>query len=414
MFIENDYPAALALARRQGLPLFVDAWAPWCHSCVSLKEFVLKDPALYPVVPNFVWASVDTEHPSSAAFVQQFPMEVWPTLWVIDPAHERPVLKWAGSATAGELVSLLRASVESEQDADTRAAWQAWHAGNDRIAASERDAGIREYERALELAPATFSGRPHLVEALVFQLRRAGSHEPCLALAAREFATLPKGTSRLNTVLSGLGCANALGTKAPEALRSALVSEADRMAHDDTEPVLADDRSSLFQELVYQWQTAGNDARARSTAVRWSAFLAREATKATSPSARVVFDYHRLLAYEAEGALERAIPMLNQSERDFPNDYNAPSRLAQVYLDLGQYELALAAIERAQARVYGPRTLRVLRQKADILTAMKQPDRARAVLQEAVAFGERAGHLPAGYQRMLEGLKGRLRGETTE
>lgn len=28
-FIEDDYPSALAQAKAQGKPLFVDAWAPW-------------------------------------------------------------------------------------------------------------------------------------------------------------------------------------------------------------------------------------------------------------------------------------------------------------------------------------------------------------------------------------------------
>ena len=28
-FIEDDYPAALAMAKAQHRPLFVDAWAPW-------------------------------------------------------------------------------------------------------------------------------------------------------------------------------------------------------------------------------------------------------------------------------------------------------------------------------------------------------------------------------------------------
>lgn len=28
-FIENDYPRALSEARAQGLPVFVDVWAPW-------------------------------------------------------------------------------------------------------------------------------------------------------------------------------------------------------------------------------------------------------------------------------------------------------------------------------------------------------------------------------------------------
>ncbi len=28
-FIENDYAAALARARARGVPIFVEAWAPW-------------------------------------------------------------------------------------------------------------------------------------------------------------------------------------------------------------------------------------------------------------------------------------------------------------------------------------------------------------------------------------------------
>ena len=28
-FISNDYPKALSEARARGLPLFIDAWAPW-------------------------------------------------------------------------------------------------------------------------------------------------------------------------------------------------------------------------------------------------------------------------------------------------------------------------------------------------------------------------------------------------
>ena len=28
-WIENDYPQALSAARSQGVPIFVEAWAPW-------------------------------------------------------------------------------------------------------------------------------------------------------------------------------------------------------------------------------------------------------------------------------------------------------------------------------------------------------------------------------------------------
>src|SRR6202040_2071716 len=84
-FIEDDYPRALAQARAEGKPLFVDAWAPWCHTCLSMRAYVFPDEAMRPLARDFVWLAVDTEKPESAAFLARFAMQVWPTLWVIDP-----------------------------------------------------------------------------------------------------------------------------------------------------------------------------------------------------------------------------------------------------------------------------------------------------------------------------------------
>ena len=39
-FIEDDYEGAKKRALAEHLPLFVDAWAPWCHTCLSMKEYV--------------------------------------------------------------------------------------------------------------------------------------------------------------------------------------------------------------------------------------------------------------------------------------------------------------------------------------------------------------------------------------
>src|SRR5689334_21029263 len=35
-WIEDDYPAALACARAKKVPLVLDLWAPWCHTCLSM------------------------------------------------------------------------------------------------------------------------------------------------------------------------------------------------------------------------------------------------------------------------------------------------------------------------------------------------------------------------------------------
>jgi thiol:disulfide interchange protein len=33
VFLEDDYPSALAKAKAEKKPLFLDSWATWCHSC---------------------------------------------------------------------------------------------------------------------------------------------------------------------------------------------------------------------------------------------------------------------------------------------------------------------------------------------------------------------------------------------
>src|SRR5687767_4016612 len=84
-FRHDDYEAARAEATRRQLPLFVDVWASWCHTCMSMKEFVLRDPRLGELGDQFVWLSIDSERSQNAAFLARFESRSLPTLWVIEP-----------------------------------------------------------------------------------------------------------------------------------------------------------------------------------------------------------------------------------------------------------------------------------------------------------------------------------------
>ncbi|HNF98095.1 MAG TPA: thiol reductase thioredoxin, partial [Pseudomonadota bacterium] len=42
-FVENDFALARAQALKSGKLLFVDAWALWCHTCLSMRNFVFTD-----------------------------------------------------------------------------------------------------------------------------------------------------------------------------------------------------------------------------------------------------------------------------------------------------------------------------------------------------------------------------------
>jgi tetratricopeptide (TPR) repeat protein len=146
---------------------------------------------------------------------------------------------------------------------------------------------------------------------------------------------------------------------------------------------MADDRSSLFETEEGARRARGDLAGARATAVRWTAFLEEEAGRAGTPEARAVFDSPRLSAYLALGEPERAIPMLEKSARDFPEDYNPPSRLAVAFLAMREPWKALEQARRASSLVYGPRTLRVLLVRAEAEARVGDSHAARVTLARA-------------------------------
>src|SRR5262249_27620023 len=79
---------------------------------------------------------------------------------------------------------------------------------------------------------------------------------------------------------------------------------------------------------------------------------------------------------------------LEQSQRDFPKDYNPPSRLSVAYRAMGKYDEALAATERALARAYGPRKIGIYRNRSDIFGLKGDKDAARKTLEEAIHYAE--------------------------
>src|SRR5207244_2224511 len=116
--------------------------------------------------------------------------------------------------------------------------------------------------------------------------------------------------------------------------------------------VAADDVSGAYIPLLEALKQGGDPAAASRTALLWSAYLDRAAAAATTPGQRAVFDSHRLSAYLEIGQPERAVPMLEASEKEFPDDYNPPARLAVAYQAMKDWPKALAASDRALVHAY--------------------------------------------------------------
>lgn len=390
VFVENDYPRALAEARARHVPLFVDTWAPWCHTCLSMKSYVFPDPALRGFASRFVWLSLDTERDENAAVVARLGVRVLPTLYVLEPAGEQAVLAWPGSLTAPELADLLGDAELAARRGDAGGeAAAALLRGQQATAGGQVKEAIAAYRATLAAAPAGWPRRPRAVDALVTALGEDKQLGSCVTLGADEAPRLPPGTALADVLRAAMSCADDLPRSAPERSRLAdLVALGERVALDPSQPILADDRSDLDDYVVHALRELGRTDDAMRVARSWAAFLEDQAGRTPDPAARAVFDAHRLLAYLALGEPARALPMLAQSEHDFPADYNPPARLATALLQMKRYDDALAAVKRALDRAYGPRKLRLWSLEADVFEARKDRASARHALQQALDYAK--------------------------
>jgi tetratricopeptide (TPR) repeat protein len=375
-----------------------------------MRSFVFPDRALWRYADRFVWLSLDSERDANAALVAKLGVRFLPTLLVVDPASEEAVVAWPGSLTVGELATLLEdAEVSvSRGDAGGQATAMLLR-GHEASANGKLDEAIADYRTALASAPVDWARRGQALDALVTRLADAEKFADCLSTAAEGAPTMPAGTAVADVVREGLTCAESLtrGGEADRAKVASLVALGERIVADANSPILADDRSDLYQYLVNALRGLGRADDAKKLAAPWAAFLEDRAAQAASPAARAVFDAHRLLAYVALGEPQRAVPMLEQSEHDFPTDYNAPARLASALLELKRYDDALSAVKRALGLAYGPRKLRLWSLEADIAMAKGDKALARQALEEALAFGKTV-QLTREYPKLRDRLQKRL------
>jgi tetratricopeptide (TPR) repeat protein len=400
VFIEDNYGQALAEARAKRRPIFVDTWAPWCHTCMSLKSYVLPSEELKKLAGDFVWLSIDSEKAENAEFLSRFTNNVLPTLWVIDPTKEQAMLRWGGTVTAPELVGMLE---DVKGTAGSGEAAAHYLAGNQASAKGQLRDAIAEYRQALKTAPEGWARRGQVVDALTTRLGETKEDAACAELAATEAPKLT-GTALANVLQTGLSCTFRLpkNARAP-GMAQKLVSLGKQTAQNLSIAMLADDRSGLYEHVVAAVRELGDDAEAMRIARDWASFLEEEARKAPTPQARAVFDPHRLGAYIELGEAQKAIPMLEQSEKEMPDDYNPPARLARAYFELKKWDTSIAAADRALQKAYGPRKLRIFSLKADAL--LKKGDRAAAKKTLAAALAHAQSiPLPGSYPRLRDEL----------
>jgi predicted Zn-dependent protease len=371
-----------------------------------MRAFVFTDRALERQAGRFVWLSVDTEKEKNTGFLEKYPIEAYPTLLVIDPESEKVALRWVGGATVPQLARLFDDGERAVRAKEGSGADAALAEADRLMGAGEKDAAVAALKEAIAKSPPGWAGRDRAVESLLGLLSAPGSARECVETARAE---LPRDRTPhfANVAMAGLDCATSL--EGPD--RKPAVAEFEAAVRSAVgEPRIdmpADDRAALYSTLVEIRKDAGDETGAKATAAEWLAFLDAEAARAPSAEARAVFDSFRLSASIEAGDPAHAIPILERSEKELPGDYNPPARLALAYGEVGRYDDALAAADRALQLVYGPRKIRVYSTKAGILEKKGDKDGAKAALTEALRYAE---GLPKAQvsARGIEALKARL------
>ncbi len=356
-----------------------------------MRAFVFTDRALGRQAGRFVWLSINTEKRENAPVLAKFPVQAWPSYYVIDPKSEKVVLRHVGGATVSQLQRILDDGEKATREAGASSGTVETLAKADRLYAEGKNAeAAAAFRAALPGLPPSSPSYARAVDSVLFALSASRQRDSCATIARDAFPHLRSAPSAANVAGSGLDCAVSLPKDAPgrAALVQALTADAREVLSGKHAGLAVDDVSSLYQSLADARGSEGDEAGKKKALEEWASYLEGEAAKAKTADGRAAFDAHRITAYLELGQPERGIPMLEASERDFPDDYNPPARLALAYRDMKKYDEALAASDRALLRAYGPRKLVILNARADIYDRKGDAAHARKTREDALTWAE--------------------------
>lgn len=394
-WISDDYPAARARARAEKKPIFVDMWAPWCHTCLSMKQVVMVDPSLAPYLDRFIWLEIDTDRPKNAELLTRFAVDVWPTFYVVSPESQAVQGRHLGAASIAQLRELLDGGEAAHQDAMERSGAlpkgspaALMRAGDRAAAAGDSKRADREYEKALAAAPADWPRIPELLVKQIAARFRAGDYERCAELGMAEIERAARGRTASVTDFAYYAdeCAAAIDEAKARGLRDRLRAAVSAVASAPDSAMSIDDRSDALVRVRELSEALGDPARARAAAERQRALLDEATAAAPSAMGRMTYVWPRSEVYVYLDKGKELMPELEKLAAELPDQYDPPYRLAWVALKIGDLDRALSAARQSEKLIYGPRKARVLILLADIEKARGDVEAERAARKVVVDF----------------------------
>lgn len=382
-WIKDDLPAALACAKQRKVPVVIDLWAPWCHTCLSMQSTVFTDPSFKGDVDRFVFVALDTDKEVNADAVAKYPPSAWPTFYVVGEDRstgqsDAVLARFVGAASVAQFHAFLEAGLKAQQGGAAGA--DAHLLGAERaIAVKDLATAEQELTAALAKAPPEWPRRPDALTSLITTRRKRKDLAGCLEVAGQSMDHTGNAAAATDFIVSAMICADALKDDASQAarikqLRERAVARLTQLVADAGAPLSIDDRSDAMANLRDLLETLGKPAEARAVAEKQRAMLDEAAAKAATPMAAMTFNWQRCEVYAYLGKPLEMVPALEKSARDLPREYDPRARLGWIYLKAGKLPEAARWTDESLQLVYGPRKARVLAQRAEI--AAKQNDAA--------------------------------------
>ena len=366
-WIADDYDGALACAKQKDLPLVVDLWAPWCHTCLSMQTTVFHDTAMEPMAQRFVFAAIDTDREVNAKAVAKLPLSAWPTFYVVSPVDGSVLARFAGGASVTQFVAFLEAGAAARTAVDGAA--KHLLAAERALAAKDLATAETELVAALAAAPPTWVRKPDALVSLIHTKRKRDDIAGCFALGQASLDDTGNAASATDFAGIALGCANQSFDAEPEKVpvfRERVIDRLQKLLADPEAQLSADDRSDAMSYLREVLAIVGRKPESIALAEKQRQFLEDAIAKAPNPVAASTFNYQLADVFISLGRPLEAVPALEKSAKELPNEYDPAARLGWVYLEAGKLDEAARWTDKALTLVYGPRKARVLAQRANI------------------------------------------------
>lgn len=379
-FLVDDWEEAQRRARASGTLLFVDAWAPWCHTCWSMKREVLHDPSLTSFSDRVTFVELDTDRPQNAAFLARYPVRSWPTFFAIDASSGAILALQGGSMSLAETRAFLERALalrssNTPPDVALAAGYRALQEGDARAAAAR-------FEEAAAL------GGPRRTEAATAAYRAwrdAKDFAACVKSATKALEVGEGSAVAGDTASYLMLCANELAEADPQraAARATAQARLEILVKAPAAGAAVDDRADVMINLADLYEELGRKDDARALHEQRLKLLEDDARQ-SEPAAARVHDYARMNSYLALGRGEEAVALFRARIAQLPDDYEAHARLASTLFKLKRFDEAAPIAERAVALAYGPRRLRYLSLLADIKGQRGDVVGERAALEQLV------------------------------